>query len=189
MTTAARPRDRARRAVRATALALAALGLPGCLDVYAYDPATVGAPEADVAARAPRAKTSTQFVRGLYVDLLGRAPTRYDVAVRVGGAEVTRLPIDEEAQLTAVLDGLGDGQPLRNLITVGLLHSAELAVPTKASISDPRGYIRGQFRKLLGRDPTPYQLEAITDAWASDAAVGPRTLQRALIGSREYQSQ
>lgn len=165
------------------ALALAA---PACTDTYNYDPATAGDPEG---ARDPRPKSSTQFVRGLYSDLLNRAPDQYEVAVKLDGAVLFQIPIDEELQLTTALDGLGDSLPLRNVIAQGLLRSAELALPERASIADPRAFIREQFRRLLGREPNAYELAQFAAEWAADLAVGPRTIIRAIVGSREYQSQ
>ena len=53
----------------------------------------------------------------------------------------------------------------------------------------PRAFIREQFRKLLGREPNPYELSAFATEWESDAAVGPKAIIRAIVGSREYQSQ
>lgn len=163
-----------------------ALLAPACTETYDYDPATAGEAEGD---RQPRATSSSQFLRGLYADLLGRTPETFELIVRVNGAEVARFPLDEEAQLTAVLEGLGDSLPLRNLVTKGMLHSTEVELPEKANIADPRAFVDEQFRRLLGREPNAYELEQFAGEWARDAAVGPRTIIRAIIGSREYQSQ
>jgi hypothetical protein len=168
-----------------TALA-AALAAGACTDTYEYEPATAGETEGE---RQPRAKTSSQFLRGLYADVLSRTPETFEFVLRLNGAEILRFPLDEEAQLTTVLDGLGDSLPMRNLITKGLLHSTEVSIPTKTSIADPRVYIREQFRRFLGREPNAYELEQFAGEWAKDAAVGPRTIIRAIVGSREYQSQ
>ena len=166
---------------------LCALALAACATTYEYDPTTIGAPEGD--GRAPRGKTSSQFVRGVYADLLGRAPTTFDFTLKSSGATVFTLPLDEQAQLINVLDGLGDGLPLRNVLVNGLLHGSEVTLPAKGSVTDVRGYIREQFTRLLGREPNAYELEAFADAWDKDPAVGPRTIIRAIVGSREYQSQ
>ena len=91
-----------------------------------------------------------------------------------------------------MLDGIGDSMPMRNLIVKGLLHSTEVTIPDKATASnagDPRPYIKTQFEKLLGRSPNAYELEAFAAEWIKEPAVGPRTIIRAIIGSREYQSQ
>lgn len=158
-----------------------------CADTtYDYDPATAG--DIEGGDRAPRAKTSSQFLRGLYADLLGRTPERYEFVLRVNGQPALRLPVDEEAQLGGVLDGLGDSLPLRNLVVKGLLHSAEVTLPAKTAV-EAEAYIGEQFRRLLGREPNAYELGAFVDAWEADPATGPRTIIRAITGSREYQSQ
>jgi hypothetical protein len=163
-----------------------ALAAAACTTTYDYDPAAVGEPEGSD--RAPRSKTSSQFVRGVYADLLGRTPGAYDLTIRAGSASQT-VPIDEQAQLVAVLDGLGDALPIRNVLVNGLLHASEAAVPDKTGVADPPAYIRQQFTRLLGREPNAYELAAFTAAWQRDPAVGPRTVLRAIVGSREYQSQ
>ena len=157
-----------------------------CTDVYEYPPTSAG--EEEGGERALRGKTSTQFLRGIYADLLGRTPETYELVIKFQGTEVFRFNADEEALLTNSLDGLGDSLPMRNLITNGLLHSAEVSIPEKSSVA-ARDFIREQFRKLLGREPNTYELEAFAAEWDKDPAVGPRTVIRAIIASREYQSQ
>ncbi|MFN0251031.1 MAG: hypothetical protein ACKV2T_29420 [Kofleriaceae bacterium] len=159
-----------------------------CTETYYYEPGAAGDEESD---RTPRAKTSSQFLRTVYADLLGRTPESYEFVVRFNGMEAFRLPIDEERELSTVLDGLGDSMPMRNLLVNGLLHSTEVTVPDKATAggTDPREYITEQFERLLGRAPNTYELETFADAWKQDPAVGPRTVIRAIIASREYQSQ
>jgi len=102
-----------------------------------------------------------------------------------------RIGVDQPVEEPGAdaLDGLGDGLPMRNLVVNGLLHSSEVTLPAKGSVSDPRAYIVEQFTRLLGREPNAYELAGFADAWDRDPAVGPRTIIRAIIGSREYQSQ
>ena len=161
--------------------------LAACSTTYNYDPASAGDQEGND--RAPRGKTSSQFLRGIYADLLGRTPQAYDFAVSVNGTPAATFHLDEQAQLTNVLEGLGDSLPLRNLLVNGILHGAEATVPDKASIANPRDYITQQFTRLLGREPNVYELESFANAWATDPAVGPRSVIRAIVGSREYQSE
>jgi hypothetical protein len=163
------------------------LAATACTTTYDYDPTVVGDQEAGD--RAPRGKTSNQFVRDVYADLLGRTPESYDFTLKVNGATQFTLPIDEQIELVNVLDGIGDALPMRNLIVNGLLHGGEVTLPAKAGVADARGYIRQQFTRLLGREPNVYELQGFADAWARDPAVGPRTIIRAIVGSREYQSQ
>ena len=166
-------------------LLIAALAT-ACTDVYDYDPTSAGEPEG--AERAQRGKTSSQFLRAVYADLLGRAPETYELVIKFQGTEVFRFNANEEALLSNSLDGLGDSLPMRNLITKGILHSAEITIPDKSTVTS-RDYIRDQFRRLLGREPNTYELEAFAAEWDADPAVGPRTIIRAIIASREYQSQ
>jgi len=168
-------------------LLFAVLAAFACTDTYDYDPASAGDQEG--AAREPRGKTSSQFLRGVYADLLGRNPESYDFVLSINGTEAFRVPIDEESMLATALDGLGDSVPARSVIVNGMLHSPEVTLPDKAAVADPGAFVSEQFRKLLGRDPNPYELAAFTDAWQSDPAVGPRTIIRAIVGSREYQGQ
>jgi hypothetical protein len=167
-------------------LVICALAAAACTTTYDYDPTTLGDAEG---ARAPRGKTSSQFVRDVYADLLGRTPTTFDFTLSVNGVNQFTVPLDEQAQLVAVLEGLGDGLPMRNLVVNGLLHSTEVTMPDKASVADPKAYIRQQFERLLGREPNVYELQVFADAWTRDPAVGPRTIVRAIVGSRAYQSQ
>ena len=164
-----------------------ALAAAACTTTYDYDPTPVG--DVEGGARAPRSKTSNQFVRGVYADLLGRTPETYDFTLQINSVPQFNLPLDEETQLVDVLDGIGDPLPMRNVLVNGLLHGTEVTVPDKASVSDPRDYIHQQFTRLLGREPNAYELQGFADAWATDPAVGPRTIIRAILGSRAYQSQ
>ena len=166
---------------------LCVLAATACATTYDYDPVVVGDKEGGD--RAPRAKTSSQFLRDVYADLLGRTPEAYNFTLQINGVTQFTLPVDEETQLVNVLDGIGDALPMRNLIVNGLLHGTEVAIPDKAGVSDARAYIQQQFTRLLGREPNAYELAGFADAWARDPAVGPRTILRAIVGSREYQSQ
>lgn len=160
--------------------------LVGCTETYDYQPSTAG--EAEGGGRDPRGKNSSQFVRSIYADLLGRSPESYDFILQFDGVEQFRLPLDEEAQLVSTLDGIGDAQPMRNLIANGLLSGDEISLPAKGDV-EPAEFIREQFRRLLGREPNPYELQGFVTEWNADAAVGPKAIIRAIVGSREYQSQ
>jgi hypothetical protein len=73
-------------------------------------------------------------------------------------------------------------------MTNALLYSVEIQIPDKTAV-EPREYISDEFRRLLGREPNVYELGAFVAAWNADPAVGPRTIIRAIVASREYQSQ
>jgi hypothetical protein len=170
--------------VFACAAALAA-PLSGCSNEYEFEDVAVG--DGDVG-REPRARTNSQFVRAVYADILGRSPEIFDFVATAGGQEVFRFPVDEQELLVNALDGNGDPAPMRSLLVTGLLSSDEVDLPRKSEVDDPEEFIRDQFRTLLGREPGVYELEAFASEWESDPAVNPRTVIRALIGSREYQS-
>jgi len=171
--------------MRRLLLALA-LALVACDTTYDFDGTSAG--EDDNINRFSQSRSSSQFVRGVFADILGRAPERYDFAVTANGQPAFTLPIDEETFLVNTLDGMGDPAPLRALIVKGLVESSEVDLPTKASVSDPQAFVRDQFRRLLGREPNPYELSAFVGQWTSDPAVGPKAVVRALAGTREYQS-
>ena len=177
-----------RRTTHLRLLAVAALALAAgaCDTTYDFDRTTVG--EDDGTTGTARSKTSSQFVRGLFADVLGRAPERYDFVVTVNGQPGFTLPIDEETFLVNTLDGMGDPAPLRALIVKGVVESDEVDLPIKSSVSDPAAFITEQFERLLGRAPNAYELAAFEAQWASDPVVGPKAVVRAIAGSREYQS-
>jgi len=155
---------------------LLAVAATACTTTYDYDPVPVG--DVEGGARVPRSKTSSQFVRDVYADLLGRTPETYDFTLQINGATQFTLPIDEETELVNVFDGIGDPLPMRNVLVNGLLHGTEVTLPDKAGVSDARAYIRQQFTRLLGREPNAYELQGFADAWSRDPAVGPRTIIR-----------
>ena len=166
--------------------AAVALLLTACGDTtYSFEDVTVGE---DDGAREPRERSNSQFVRAVYADLVGRAPESYEFVVEAGPTELFRFPVDEQSLLVDVLEGMGDSRPLRALLTAGLVASAEVALPERDEVDQPAEFVSDQFRRLLGREPGAYELRAFVDQWEADEAVGPRTVVRALIGSREYQS-
>jgi hypothetical protein len=152
---------------------------------YEFAPTGTGG---DGSGDAPRAKTNSQFVRGVYADLLGRAPTSYTFSLETAGGDVlVAFPLDEQALLLNTLDAVGDPAPMRNLIVAGLVKSTEAQLPPKATIADPGAWIGEQFQRFLGREPNAYELAVFVDEWNGDPAVGPETVVRALLASREYQ--
>lgn len=164
----------------------AAIGAGACDTTYDFQPIVIGDDNAD----APAPRSNTQFVRAAYADLLGRAPEVYDFAVKdANGAVIASFPVDEQTVLVEAMESVADPTPVRAIITAGLCASSEAALPDKNDVTDPRAYIADQFRRFLGRDPNAYELAAFAAEWDSDPAVGPKTILRALIGSREYQSQ
>jgi hypothetical protein len=166
----------------AVCLALAA----GCSTTYDFEPVTVGE---DDSGRDPRPKSSSQFIRSVYADLYGRTPEVYDFTITQGPMVLVQFPIDEQEQLVAAQDAVGDPTSLRSRLVAGMVRAPEAGLPSKASVSDPAAFIADKFRRLLGREPSPYELAIFVDEWNNDPAVGPHAVVRALIASREYQSQ
>ncbi len=172
-----------RRLLISAALALAAAA---CGETtYGFEDVTVGE---DDGARAPQERSNSQYVRAVYGDLVGRSPESYEFVVSASGDELFRFPVDEQRLLVDVLEGMGDSRPLRARLAAGLVASEEVSLPERGDVDDPAAFISDQFRRLLGREPSAYELRAFVDEWRADEAVGPRTVVRALIGSREYQS-
>jgi hypothetical protein len=167
--------------------ALLAVTAAGCSETtYEFEDVGVGGDDAD--GRTPRERSNSQFVRSAYADLLGRTPESYEFSVSLNGAPALSFRIDEQAVLMNALDAVGDVRPVRSLIISGLLASVEVDIPAKADVDDPEQYIRDQFRFFLGREPGVYELAAFADEWDRSPAVNPRTVIRALMESREYQT-
>lgn len=173
-------------AIGASLALIVSSGLTACKSTHEYEPFSLGA-AAEGRPREPL--RNSQFVRAAYVDLLDRTPAVYDYEIQdESGAPLYSFPIDEKAALARALDGMSDPAPMRALICAGLLGSEEADVPEKAEVDDPAAFIRDRFRVLLGREPSAYEARAFEEAWIRDEAVGPRTVIRAIVGSREYQS-
>jgi len=168
------------------AVAIAAsLSLVACGETtYIFEDVDVGD---DNEGRTPRERSDAQFIRAVYADLIGRSTQTQEVTIRIGQQSFV-LPFDEQAVLEQVLAGLGDSRSLRAILIAGLVDHEEANIPTKSEVSDPSAFVSEQFRRFLGREPSAYELEAFVADWDSDDSVHPKTVIRALLGSREYQS-
>jgi hypothetical protein len=180
-----------RRAACVIAVALlvigAVIGASSCGRAYDFEAVAIGN---DEAGRVPKPRSNTQFVRAVYADLLGRSPELYDFVVEDGsGSPIITFPVDEQTVLIEAMESVADPDPVRAIVTAGLCASPESRLPEKSAVSDPKAFLIEQFKRFLGREPNAYELAAFLSEWESDPAVGPRTVVRALIGSREYQSQ
>jgi hypothetical protein len=165
--------------------ALVALGAACETTTYRFEPVDVGGDPTGAA----RPKTNGQWLRALFADVLGRAPESYDFEILDGaGNLLDSFPVDEERVLLGILENLGDPAPLRAIVAAGLTASPEAALPEKDEVEDPGAFIGAQFEKYLGRPPVPYERAAFLAEWEADPAVNPRTVVRALVTSREYQS-
>lgn len=115
----------------------------------------------------PRLKTPAMLAQSLYRDLLGRAPS----------------PTELEAARVALMSA-SDPIPVLSVLADTLLKSDEARVPDKNGIN-ARDWVTQQFQQILGRQPTPAELQAYVTA-LSQADVTPRTVLQALVSSREY---
>lgn len=117
---------------------------------------------------APVPKSNRLFIRGLFVDLLGRLPTD-----------------DEMEPMRYALDGLSDSRPLRSVLVRLLLDSGRAGVPTKAAIEDPTAWTQGEFQRLLGRAALQPELETFVSIFHQDDCK-PATILYALLTTAEY---
>ena len=115
----------------------------------------------------PRPKSDLQFVRSLYVDLLGRPPT------------------DEEFRWTRnATRALSDPGPLRAVLARMLISSGKADLP-KNGPGDPSAWIRDRFLRLLAREPGEKELAAFVAALGSPGA-SPSDIVEALVTHPEY---
>ncbi|MBI2921504.1 MAG: FHA domain-containing protein [Planctomycetes bacterium] len=111
-----------------------------------------------------RRKSDHQFIRSLYVDLLGRRPTW-----------------EEFRSFRNALQALADPTPIRSVLAKVMADSKEMAEP---KASDAKQWVRDTFRKLVGRSPTESEVSAFAAAVEKGKA---RLAIQAIIDSEEYQ--
>jgi hypothetical protein len=109
------------------------------------------------------------FVRSLFVDLMGRAPTEA-----------------EAEPMRQALDGLSDPVPLRSVLVRMMLDSNRVPVEPREKITDPAAWIRERFLRFFGRNPSETELATFLSAW-NEPECRPQTILCALLGSPEYQ--
>src|SRR5206468_994556 len=118
-------------------------------------------------AKYPRAKTDPQWVRTLYVDLLGARPD-----------------YKEFRDTRNALLALADSTPIRRVLGKVVVDSKK-ADRAAAVGADGKRWIEERFLLLLGRPATPKELEEFQAVLKDD---GPRVILKALVQSRDYQS-
>ncbi len=116
-----------------------------------------------------RRKSERQFLRGVYVDLIERAPQ-----------------LDELRNLRNAMNAMADPAPLRSVLAKVILDSPQCKLPEREPGND-RGFVIGCFLRYLAREPEPRELEAFTTALAQKGA-SPQHIVRAITGSLEYQT-
>jgi len=121
------------------------------------------------AATQARMKGEIAYVRGLFVDALGRVPT-YEELRNVRNAFLS----------------LADPTPIRLVMGRVLLESPQARMP--ASALDADRFVREQFVRLLARMPDADEEATFVKALKTDPAVTPRVVLWTLISSPEYQT-
>jgi hypothetical protein len=128
-------------------------------------------------ARTPRRKNDFQFIRSLFVDLLGRPPS-----------------YEEFRNMRNALQALADPTPLRGVLAKVLLDSSA-AVPPPAPTAGAERYpgdrfrpqVTDLFRRFLGRDPSSAEMDAFVQVLGEPGATW-RTAAMGILSSLQYQT-
>jgi hypothetical protein len=120
-------------------------------------------------AETARTKGEIPYVRGLFVDALGRVPT-YEELRNVRNAFLS----------------LADPTPIRLVMGRVLLESNQARMPESVLESDK--FVKEQFLRLFARPASARELETFVGALKKDPNVTPRTVLWTLISSPEYQT-
>ena len=116
-----------------------------------------------------RPKSDRQFIRGLHVDLTGVPPAQ-----------------ERMQRSRTALAAVADGGPLRSVIARVLLKSAGSGLPPRRDPVDAPPLVRGVFRRFLGRDPEPDELENFSVVY-EQCECEPEMLVMAVTTHQEYQ--
>lgn len=116
-----------------------------------------------------RRKSERQFLRGIYNDLLERAPT-----------------LDELRNLRNAMTAMADPAPLRSVLAKVILDSPQAKLPVRANGED-RAFVDGCFLRYLAREPADKERSAFEGALTQKGA-SPQQVVRAIVGSLEYQT-
>lgn len=115
-----------------------------------------------------RAKTDSQFIRGLWVDLTGQRPE----------------PVELQ-RLRGALSVLADAGPLRSVIARALLDAESERFPKRGQV-DGEELIRDSFLRYLGRSPSAEELQDFALIYAQEDTK-PVTIVRSIVTHWEYQ--
>ena len=116
-----------------------------------------------------RRKSERQFLRGIYNDLLERAPT-----------------LDELRNLRNAMTAMADPAPLRSVLAKVILDSPQAKLPTR-TVGEESEFVRGCFLRYLAREPQAEELGTFAGA-LTQAGASPQQIVRAIVGSLEYQT-
>jgi len=145
---------------------------------YAADPTKIRATVATILkttayandAQTPRAKTPRQFIRGLYVDVLGRNPD-----------------LDTVSNLEYSFVSAGDPAPLADQLVQQMLRSSDANAATPATTGlDIDAWIKATFVRTLGRLPTDAELATLKSALQAGGVTTTDVELEALLTSQEY---
>ncbi|MEM8883723.1 MAG: hypothetical protein AAGD14_06640 [Planctomycetota bacterium] len=136
---------------------------PAILQAWLTGPAYVGGVEQT------RTKPEIPYVRGLFMDALGRVPT-YEELRNVRNAFLS----------------LADPTPIRLVMGRVLLESPQARMPSSAL--NARRFVQEQFVRLFARAPSGRELATFTESLKNDPSVTPRVVLWTLISSPEYQT-
>lgn len=114
--------------------------------------------------------TNRIFVQALFVDLSDTKPGH-----------------EEARRLRNALDGLSSAGPLRSVLARLYVDSGRAKHESGSAIEDPTQWISGLFVRLLGRPPSPEELEVFVESFHHPACT-PATVVYALISHPEYQT-
>jgi hypothetical protein len=116
-----------------------------------------------------RPKSERQFLRGLYIDLLERAPDA-----------------EELRNLRNAMNAMADPAPLRSVLAKVVLDSPQAKLPLTAA-GEERAFVAACFLRYLARAPNDKELDTFTAALLHKGGK-PQQIVRALVGSLEYQT-
>ena len=128
-------------------------------------------------ARPPRAKSDLQFIRSLFVDLVGRPPA-----------------YEEFRNMRNALQALADPTPLRGVLAKVLLDSSAAIAPPQPAPGATERYtgdrwrpqVTELFRRLLGRDPSTNEMAVFVETLQEPGATW-RTAAMGILSSPQYQ--
>lgn len=128
-------------------------------------------------ARPPHRKNDFQFIRSLFVDLLGRPPA-----------------YEEFRNMRNALQALADPTPLRGVLAKVLLDSSAAVAPPAPPAGETERYpgdrwrpqVTDLFRRLLGRDPSTREMDVFVQTLQEPGATW-RTAALGILSSPQYQ--
>jgi hypothetical protein len=152
------------KAAIAAATATAGDGLQGFFELLAQ---WCSSPEYLTAMQTKRPRSHYQIVRGLYFDVLGRAPD-----------------YEETRNTRNALSSMADPTPMRIVLARILVESPKAILPGSRSEGDA-AFVRSAFEHYLGRPPVEEESAKFVEILAQRGAT-ERHVARALLASVEY---